>query len=55
MKIVYNGPQGIIEIRGVGVVNKLEPFEASDEIAKDLLTNPMFREARQVKTKEEKE
>ncbi len=57
MKIVYNGPQGEIEMRGVGTVKRLEAFEVSDEIAKDLLANPMFKEARHMgaKPKEEKE
>ncbi len=55
MKIVYNGPQGEIEMRGVGSVKRLEVFEVSDEIAKDLLRNPMFKEARKDKPKERNE
>ncbi len=55
MKIVYNGPQGEIEMRGVGSVKRLEVFEVSDEIAKDLLRNPMFKEARKDKPKERDE
>jgi len=51
MKIIYNGPQGVIEMRGVGTVKRLEPFEVNDEVAKDLLRNPMFKEAKQARDK----
>jgi len=55
MKIIYNGPQNVIEMRGVGVIKRLEPFEVSDEVAKILLKIPMFKEARLAKDKPKEE
>ena len=55
MKIVYNGPQGIVELRGVGVIKRYEPFDTDDETGRELLKNPMFKEAKQTRDKPKEE
>lgn len=56
MKIVYKGPQSLVEIHGIGVFQRGEAVDIEDDkIARMLVKQDEFEIAKDIKVKEEKE
>ena len=42
MRVTYKGPQGQVEVHGVGVFERGKAVDVDDELAQDLLGNELF-------------
>ena len=56
MKIVYIGPQSLVEVHGIGVFEQGKAVDiGDDEIAKMLVKQDMFEAVKNIRTKGDEE